>query len=197
MKMKYTTNVTGMPLLYAYRRNSYRYRYVTSEPQRHRERLSRLYIRSYSPARLAEYHYFLLSPRAKVQGSANKKRGQDVLDWARLLYQVLMSYSNNCKEVGVEKSQKMAFELMELKTDGSHYEFLIRESIVDDIVTWECLPDADTIKEYLKKHPFPQDKLYPEKAFLEDVQRAVGYIHLVVENRQTAEFICDLCSALI
>lgn len=195
--MNYIMNVAGMPFLYGYRRNSYRQRHVTEEPQGYREELSRQYRRPSSPAKLAEYHYICLSPRAKVQGLANKKSGQDVLDWARLLYQVLMSYSNNCKEVGVKKSQKMGVRLMELKTDGSHYEFLIRESVMDEIVTWECLPDADTIEEYLKKHPFPQDKLYPEKAFLEDVQKASGYIHLVVEKRETAQFICDLCSALI
>jgi hypothetical protein len=91
----------------------------------------------------------------------------------------------------------MVFELMELKTDGSHYEFLIRESIMDEIVTWEWLPGVDAVRQYLKKHPFPQDELYPEKAFLDDVQKATGYIHLVAERQETAEFICDLCYALI
>jgi hypothetical protein len=62
---------------------------------------------------------------------------------------------------------------------------------------WCGLPDADTVRQYLKKHPFPRDKLYPEKAFLEDVEKATGYIHLVVERQETAEFICDLCYALI
>jgi len=91
----------------------------------------------------------------------------------------------------------MGIRLMELKTDGSCYEFLIRESIMDEILTWECLPDVDTISEYLKKHPFPNDKLYSKEEFLQDVEKASGYIHLVVGKRQTAEFICDLCSALI
>jgi len=195
--MKYITNVGSMPLLYGYRRSRYRHRYVTDKLQMYREELLRHYVRRSSRPKLAEYHYLFFSPRAKVQRSANKKSGQDVLDWARLLYQLSMSYSNNCKGVAVKKSKKMVFELMELKTDGSHYEFLIRESIMDEIVTWECLPDVDTVKQYLKKHPFPQDRLYSEKAFLEDLQKATGYIHLVVERRQTAEFICDLCSALI
>ena len=195
--MNYITNVAGMPFLYGYRRNSYTHKYITSEPQGHRERLSRQYIQSYSPVKLAEYHYFLLSPRAKVQGLAHAKHRQDLVDWVSLLYQTSMPYSNNHKEVAVKNSQKMTFELKELKTEGGHYEFIIRESIMDNIVTWECLPDADTIKEYLKKHPFPRDELYPEKTFLEDVEKATGYIHLVVEKRETAEFICDLCSALI
>jgi len=91
----------------------------------------------------------------------------------------------------------MGIRLMELKTDGSHYEFIIKESVMDNIVTWECLPDADTVKRYLRKHSFPKDELYSEKAFLEDVDKASGYIHLLVEKKETAEFICDLCSELI
>ena len=86
---------------------------------------------------------------------------------------------------------------MELKTDGSHCEFILRESVMDNIVTWECLPDTDTVKEYLKKHLFPKDKLYSEQDFLADVGKAAGYIHLWVEKRETAEFICELCYALI
>jgi len=195
--MNYITNVAGMPLLYGYQRNGYGHRYVADKVQTYREELLRQYAKPSSRGKLAEYHYICLSPRARVQGSANKKSGQDVLDWARLLYQVSIPYSNNCKEVDEKKSQKMGIRLMELKTDGSHYEFLIRESIMDEIVTWECLPGADTIEEYLRKHPFPQDKLYAEKTFLEDVEKATGYIHLVVEKRETAEFVCDLCSDLI
>jgi len=91
----------------------------------------------------------------------------------------------------------MGIRLMELKTDGSHYEFILRESVMDNIVIWECLPAVDTVKEYLKKHPFPRDKLYSEQEFLEDVEKAVGYIHLLVKKSETAEFICGLCSDLI
>jgi len=86
---------------------------------------------------------------------------------------------------------------MELKTDGSHYEFILRESVMDNILTWECLPDVDTVKKYLKEHPFPKDKLYSEQEFLEDVEKAAGYVHLLVEKRETAQFICELCSELI
>jgi hypothetical protein len=56
---------------------------------------------------------------------------------------------------------------------------------------------VDTVKEYLKKHPFPKDKLYSEQEFLEDVEKAAGYIHLLVEKEETADFICDLCYELI
>jgi len=195
--MKYIMNVGGMPLLYDYRKNSYRHRHDTDKLQTYREELLRHYVRRSSRSKLAEYHYICLLPRVKVQRPANKKSGQDFLDWARLLYQLSVSYSDNHKEVAVKKSKKMVFELMELKTDESHYEFLIRESIMDEIMTWECLPDVDTVREYLKKHPFPKDKLYSEEEFLQDVEKANGYIHLVVKKSETAEFICDLCSALI
>jgi len=43
----------------------------------------------------------------------------------------------------------MGIRLMELKTDGSHYEFIIRESVMDNIVIWEYLPAVDTVKESL------------------------------------------------
>jgi len=196
--MKYNTKFLGEPILYSYRKNSYRHRGVTDKLQTYRrDELLRHYVRRSSIPKLAEYHYISFSPGAKVQGLANKKHRQDIDDWTRLLYQLSIPYSNNCKEVFVNKSQKMTFELMELKTDGSYYEFIIRESIMDDIVTWECVPDVDTVKQYLKKHPFPKDKLYPEKAFLQDVEKATGYIHLAVEKRTTAEFICELFHALI
>ena len=68
---------------------------------------------------------------------------------------------------------------------------------MDDIVTWVCMPNVDTVKQYLRKHHFPKDSLYSEEDFLKDVEKASGYIHLVVDRRQTAEFICDLCYALI
>lgn len=195
--MNYITNFAGMPLLYGNQRDSYRHRHVADRVQTYREELLRQYTRPSFRGKLAEYHYICLSPRARLQGSANKKSGQDILDWARLLYQVSLPYSKNCKEVGVKNSKKMVFELMELKTDESHYEFLIRESIMDEIVNWNCLPGVDAVKQYLRKHPFPQDELYPEKAFLDDVEKATGYIHPVVERQETAEFICDLYYALI
>jgi hypothetical protein len=195
--MKYITNIAGMSPLYAYGRGSYRHSYVAAEQRGYRDELPHQYKRPSSAARVAEYQYFLLSPRRKNHWLDNEKREQDFLGWAGLLYQVSLSYSNNHKEVKVKKPQKMGIRLMELKTDGSHYEFLIRESVMDEIVTWECLPDADTVRQYLKKHRFPKDRLYSEKVFLEDVAKATGYIHLFVERRRTAEFISDLCSALI
>ena len=195
--MNYITNIGGMPLSYTHGRGSYGHRYVAERPRRYREELPRQYTRPSSRPQLAGYHYICLSPRPKDHSLDNKNNPQNAFDWASLLYQASLSYSKNCKGVGVKELEKMGIRLMELKTDGSHYEFLIRESIMDEIVTWECLPDADTVRQYLKKHRFPKDRLYSEKAFLEDVTKRTGYIHLFVERRRTAEFICDLCCALI
>ena len=45
----------------------------------------------------------------------------------------------------------MGFELMEIKNDGSHYEFIIRETVMNNIVDWQDLPDVGAIKKYLKE----------------------------------------------
>lgn len=86
---------------------------------------------------------------------------------------------------------------MELKTDGSHKEFILKESIGENIIIWGCLPDVETIREYLKGHKFPDDKCYSEKEFIEDAAFAQGYIHLWVEKEETAEFIAELIYELI
>ena len=80
----------------------------------------------------------------------------------------------------------MGFELMEIKNNGSHYEFIIRETVMNNILNWQDLPDVGAIKEYLKEHHLPKDKLYPEKEFLEEAE-GTGYIHLWVEKRKTAD----------
>ena len=64
-------------------------------------------------------------------------------------------------------------------------------------MTWGSLPDAKEIKEYFEKKPFPKDALYSKRMFWEDYENKYGYISLVVEKRETAQFICDLCAALI
>ena len=86
---------------------------------------------------------------------------------------------------------------MELKTDGSHYEFMIRETIVNNMMTWEDFPGVDGVKKYLKNHPFPKDKLYSEDEFLEEVEGSDMFIWLHVEKRETAEFILNLIYELI
>ena len=86
---------------------------------------------------------------------------------------------------------------MELKTDDSHKEFILKESIGDNIVTWECLPEIEIIRKYLQKHEFPEDKTYSIKEFIEDAAFAAGYIHLSVERQETADFIAELVYELI
>ena len=91
----------------------------------------------------------------------------------------------------------MAVRLMELKTDGHHKEFILKESVGENIITWECLPDMQTVRKYLKKHRFPKDKAYSLKEFIEDAVCATGYIHLLVEKKETAEFIAELICELV
>jgi hypothetical protein len=76
------------------------------------------------------------------------------------------------------------------------YEFLIRETTVNRIAQWEDFPDEAVVREYLRKHRFPEDELYSEEEFVCQVGKAEGYIDLVVEKRETAEFICQLLSDL-
>ena len=149
----------------------------------------------YDTAR-TQRRYLYVSRIKTLQLPAYKRRSEHVENWAKLVYPPVMTYSKNCKGVD-KKSEKMGIRLMELKTDGSHYEFVIRDTFTATVVTWECLPEADAVRQYLKEHPFPEDSLYPEKAFVEDVEKASGYIHLMVEKRKTAEFVCHLCCALI
>ena len=91
----------------------------------------------------------------------------------------------------------MGIRLMELKTDGSHKEFILKESVGENIIIWECLPAVEEILEYLKENPFPEDKCYSQKEFIEDAALAAGYIHLWVEKEETAEFIAGLIYELI
>ena len=91
----------------------------------------------------------------------------------------------------------MGIRLIEIKTDESHKEFMVQESVGEEIVNWECIPLIEEAKAYLKKHNYPEDKLYPQKDFLSDVEKAGGYIHLWVEKEETAQFIVDLMYELI
>jgi hypothetical protein len=215
--MKYIMRVTGEPVLYNYGKNDRRHSYVIEKQERYREELLRHYERPSPLTKSAKLYYLseggsrllhgraretaggnlFISYRTDFRALAKKKSGKDRDGWERFLYQLPRAYSNISKNVAAEKSQKMGFELMELKTDGSHYEFLIREKITHRIVQWGDLPDVDTVREYLEKHLFPKDQCYLEEEFLDDVAAAKGYIHLPVEKRQTAEFIRDLIYELV
>ena len=84
---------------------------------------------------------------------------------------------------------RVGFELLELKTDGSCFMFIIRDSIRNNIFGWKGLPEINEFKEYLKNHYFPEDRLYSEQDFLDDVENREGFICFKVERHETAEFI--------
>jgi len=215
--MRYIMRVVEKPVLYTYRKNNRIHAYTTEKLHKYRGRFPRRYVRSSSLTKSLESHYIprvksnllykkarktvwknsYLFPKPEIQSLNEKTDGQYLDGWKRLFCQLSMACSENCKEVDIEKSQKMGFELMELKTNGSHYVFLIRETIMNRIVGWEDLPDLDLVKEYLRKHIFPEDKCYSKEIFLEEIEMAGGHICLLVERRETAEFICRLCYELI
>ena len=91
----------------------------------------------------------------------------------------------------------MGYELMEQKTDESHYGFLVRETIMNNIITWKDFPHVDEVKEYLNNNPFPKDRLYSEEEFLEEVEGSDMFILLQVEKRQTADFILNMICELV
>ena len=209
--------VVEKPVLYRYRKNNRTHAYTSEKLQKYRERFPRRYVRPSSLTKSLESHYIprvksnllykkaqktawknsYLFPKAEIQSLNEKTGGQYIDGWKRLFCQLSMACSENFKEVDIEKSQKMGFELMELKTNGSHYEFLIRETIMNRIMKWEDLPDVDVVREFLRKHIFPEDKCYSKETFLEEVEMAGGHICLLVEKWETAEFICRLCCELI
>ena len=87
------------------------------------------------------------------------------------------------------KKMRVGFELIELKTDGSCFMYIIRDSIWNNIMGWKGLPKINDFMEYLKKHPFPEDRMYSEQDFLEDAENREGFICFKVAKRETAEFI--------
>ena len=92
----------------------------------------------------------------------------------------------------------MGIRLMELKIDAEdRHEFLLKESISEEVLNWEYLLDVEEAKKYMEEDPFPQDKLYSKEDFLYDVEKAMGYIHLLVENIETAEYIQEMIYELI
>ena len=92
----------------------------------------------------------------------------------------------------------MGIRLMELKIDATdRHEFILKESVCEEIVNWECLRCGGDVKEYIKKNPFPEDKIYSKEEFLRNVELATGYILLSVEKPSTAEFIQEMVYELI
>jgi hypothetical protein len=189
-------NVGDTQHFYAYQRNNYEQSHFTQDTYMHHEEISNQYHRLFQPIKVREYNYCIPMQRAKELKTDYTRYKQDFFDWARLLYQITIPNEYNANRANIKKPDKVIFELLELKTDGKNYELLIWDCIKNSIVTWGYLPNTEKIKEYLKKNPFPKDALYTEQMFWEDSENAYGYISLIVEKRETGQFICDLCSAL-
>jgi len=96
----------------------------------------------------------------------------------------------------------MGIRLLELKIDTEfdeleRHDFLIKESVQELIINWECLRCGGDVEEYIKKNPFPEDKRYNKEEFLRNVELATGYILLSVEKTETAEYIAELIYDII
>lgn len=90
------------------------------------------------------------------------------------------------------KDVRVKFKLIELKTDGSCYEFIIEDYLRKRILCWETMAYIDVTGEYFIEHAFPEDKLYSRQQFLQDVKNLSGYVHFKVERKETAEFIRNM-----
>ena len=136
--MRYIMRVVEKPVLYGYRKNNPTHAYTTEKLHKYRERLPRRYVRPSSLTKSLESHYIprvksnllykkaqktvwknsYLFPKAEIQSSSEKTCWQYLDGWKRLFCQHSMACSENFKEVDIEKSKKIGFELMELKTNG-------------------------------------------------------------------------------
>jgi len=97
------------------------------------------------------------------------------------------------QEIKAERKRlRVGFELIELKAQADCFEFIIRNIISNRIINWGYMPEINVIKEYLNKNDFPEDRLYCKEQFLNNIGCLSGFIHLKVEKRQTAEFICKM-----
>jgi len=95
----------------------------------------------------------------------------------------------------------MSIRLIEVKQDNHHREnereFLFKISTTEHVLHWEeLLLDEDKIKKYLKQNPFPKDKYYSKKEFFNDIS-CEGYVCVLVEKVETAEYIAELFYELI
>ena len=91
----------------------------------------------------------------------------------------------------------MGIELIELKRDGSCCKFILRETMMNRLLVWPNLPDTETVKKYLKKHPFPKDKYCTEAKFLQEIENNNSYIQIIVETPENAGVIREVCRELL
>lgn len=92
----------------------------------------------------------------------------------------------------------MGIRLLELKTDtDDRHDYLIKESMCEEIINWETMPCVKDVKKYMETHPFPTDKRYTKEEFLWNIEKVTGYVYLSVEKIETAEYIQELIYKLI
>lgn len=214
--MKYFMRVVGKPVLYRHQKNNQTHAYTAEKLHKYRGRFPRRNVRPSSLTKSLESHYIprvksnllykkaqktawknsYLFPKAEAHVFYERMHGENLSDLEKYSCKLPTIFADNWGMVGMEKSQNIEFELIELETDGNHYGFLIIETTTNRIVKWEDLPDADIVQEYLRTHLFPEDRHYSEKDFLNDIKKVQGYIYLSVEKQETAKFICKLCCEL-
>ena len=214
--MNYITTRAIEPIQNTYRTSHYTQRYITLRPKGYTNQFLPRYERTPTVRTMKASHFFDRIEQQALRRLARKKTPKDSYlsltaatevftknkyrenkdDWVRF-FEPIVIYSNHHKAIKIKKSKKVGFELIELKTDGTCYEFLIRKTTINRFVEWEDLRDVNIVREYLKTHDFPDDQCYSKKAFLDEVENVGGYILLCVERRRTAKFILNLCRELI
>jgi len=94
----------------------------------------------------------------------------------------------------------MGTRLIEVKDSAlreNEREFLFKISATEHILHYEELMlDDEKVKEYIKEIPFPKDKHYNKETFLQDLN-SEGYVCVIVEKRETAEYIAELFNELV
>jgi len=120
--------------------------------------------------------------------------GNDYL--ARLnFFRVLLGAKDDLTIENIKKQRKdirVKYMLIELKTDGSYFEYIFEDAVRKRILCWEAIKYFDKIEQYLREHLFPEDGIYSRQQFLDDIKSASGYMRLKVERKETADFMCNM-----
>lgn len=94
----------------------------------------------------------------------------------------------------------MGIKIIELKDylENTHERvFCFEITAIGQFLDWEgAMLSEDKVKEYIKEHPFPDDKYYNGEIFLQDIN-SQGTIRIGVEKEKTAEYIAELFYDLI
>lgn len=152
-------------------------------------------LRKMAQKKARENYYLSLTTAS--QETAEKQCRKRADDWTRFFYKPVVIYSSHREQTKTGESRRGRFELVELKNSGTHREFLIREAGTGRFVEWKDLSDVNAVRECLHGHGFPEDECYSREDFLNEVKNGRGKILLCVKKRATAEFILNLCHALL